>query len=450
MASIRLSTKKQSLASFGFVGHAVLDLDARVHLHEEVLVALDDRLEGRDAVEADRGAEALGLCLHAREHVAVDGQHLDARGIALGRRDLGLEQLARERDLEQLLLVHLHRAVAAAERHAPLSVADQLDLVVARRLDVELDQEVAVAAGGYDLGLRQHVHHRGGDLAGSGDHALALAAAAADVLVTDAALGMRLPDRLRLFERRSLQLLDRHQFDALRVAGLQQRLGVVLERGLGVVRKRQPAALGERREARLVLRPREQRQRADVVDPRRDRVAELARELLGLVLGARAARDARRRADEAQPRLLDRLDELGVLGHEAVAREDVRVAVVPGDGDDLADALALLFLAGAHVVGNAVHVLGEAEAAQLGREAARIDDAVLLRQQHAVAVHPDCVEDLDRLLAHRPAAHDQALDLGQRERSGPHRVGAIEAQRLHVTVEHHSNSLCTPDRAEGS
>jgi hypothetical protein len=44
----------------------VLDLDARVHLHEEVVVALDDALEGRHRVEASP-RRTLALGLHARE-----------------------------------------------------------------------------------------------------------------------------------------------------------------------------------------------------------------------------------------------------------------------------------------------------------------------------------------------------------------------------------------------
>ena len=71
------------------LGHAVLDLDPRVHLHEEVVEALDDALEGGDAVEPGRLAEALALGLHARERAAValeDLARLAARALRSRRR----------------------------------------------------------------------------------------------------------------------------------------------------------------------------------------------------------------------------------------------------------------------------------------------------------------------------------------------------------------------------
>ena len=53
---------KKSFLSFGIgeleavaeLGDPVLDLDAGVHLHEVVAVAVDDALEGRGGVETDR------------------------------------------------------------------------------------------------------------------------------------------------------------------------------------------------------------------------------------------------------------------------------------------------------------------------------------------------------------------------------------------------------------
>ena len=73
----------------GELADAVLDLDACVHLHEEVVEALDDALEGGDRVEAGRGAEALALRLHARERALVAAQdlaRLAARALGLGER----------------------------------------------------------------------------------------------------------------------------------------------------------------------------------------------------------------------------------------------------------------------------------------------------------------------------------------------------------------------------
>src|SRR5262249_17251540 len=149
--------------------------------------------------------------------------------LAARERDLGVEQLARQRHLDELLLVHLHRAVAAAERHAPAPVADQLDLVVARALEVQLDQEVPVRAGQQHLRLGEDVHPPGLDLLWPRDHALTLSAAAADVLEADPVIRMLAPDRAALELGLGLELLDRDQLDELAVAGLEQRLGILLE-----------------------------------------------------------------------------------------------------------------------------------------------------------------------------------------------------------------------------
>jgi hypothetical protein len=45
-------------------------------------------------------------------------------------------------------------------------------------------------------------------------------------------------------------------------------------------------------------------------------------------------------------------------------------------------------------------------------------------------------EDLEGLLAHRPAADDQHLHLGEREGAEPLRVGFVEAARHAIGVEH--------------
>ena len=105
------------------LGDAVLDLDARVHLHEVVVVALDDALEGRRRIEPHGGAEALGLGLHAAQDRRGRSSSAFASAVRPSRsraRDGELELLLGHRDLEQLLLVHLQRAVAAAQRDAPL------------------------------------------------------------------------------------------------------------------------------------------------------------------------------------------------------------------------------------------------------------------------------------------------------------------------------------------
>src|SRR5262249_56179315 len=85
---------------------------------------------------------------HALEDTEVTLERLRLRGLARGARlrDGVAQALLRDGDLDQLLLVHLERAVAAAERDAPLAVAEYLDLVVARVLDVQLEQHVLVVA----------------------------------------------------------------------------------------------------------------------------------------------------------------------------------------------------------------------------------------------------------------------------------------------------------------
>ena len=72
------------------------------------------------------------------------------------------------------------------------------------------------------------------------DDALALPAAAADVLEADPVARVLAPDRAALELGLRLELLDRDQLDELRVAGLEQRLGVLLELARAVPREREP------------------------------------------------------------------------------------------------------------------------------------------------------------------------------------------------------------------
>ena len=86
---------------------------------------------------------------------------------------------------------------------------------------------------------------------------------------------------------------------------------------------------------------------------------------------------------------------------------------------DLADALSLLFLARTHVVRQAVDVVREAKASQLGRDALRIDDRVFLGEQDAVLADAQLIEHIHGFFAHWAAAHDQTLDRLQREGAQP-------------------------------
>ena len=102
------------------LGHAVLDLDARVHLQEEVLAVLEQALDraGADVVDGPGGldadlADALAQLL------------VDRRGGRL---------------LDQLLVAALDRAVALAEvDDVAVAVGEDLDLDVARVGQVALE-----------------------------------------------------------------------------------------------------------------------------------------------------------------------------------------------------------------------------------------------------------------------------------------------------------------------
>ena len=95
------------------LGHAVLDLHARVHLQEEVLAVLQEALDGAGADVVD-GARGLDADLaDALAHLLVDG--------------------GRGRLLDDLLVAALDRAVALAEvDDVAVAVGEDLDLDVAR------------------------------------------------------------------------------------------------------------------------------------------------------------------------------------------------------------------------------------------------------------------------------------------------------------------------------
>ena len=107
------------------LGHAVLDLHARVHLEEEVLAVLQQALDraGADVVDRARGVDAdLADALAQR---LVDGR---------GRRLL-----------DELLVAALDRAVALAEvDDVAVAVGEDLDLDVARvgQVALEVDRRV--------------------------------------------------------------------------------------------------------------------------------------------------------------------------------------------------------------------------------------------------------------------------------------------------------------------
>ena len=117
------------------LGDRVLDLDARVHLDEDVAAVLaEEELDGAGVDVADRAGERDGVGTHAGAGV----------GIEVGRR----------RDLDDLLVAALERAVALVEVHDLAgAVREHLDLDVPRVDDGLLEVERRVAEGGLGLAL---------------------------------------------------------------------------------------------------------------------------------------------------------------------------------------------------------------------------------------------------------------------------------------------------------
>ena len=192
----------------------------------------------------------------------------------------------------------LDRALALAEvHHVAVMVADDLELDVARVLEVLLDVDVAVAEGGFGLALRGA--EVGAELVGIAHHAHAAAAAAG------------------------------HRLDDDRVA---DALGD-LERGLFAVDR--AVAAGQHRQARLLHRLARPRLVAEQLD------------------------DARIGPDEADVAGAAHLGEIGALGQEAVAGVNGVGAGDLGGADDRRDvqiAVGALGRADAHVLVGEAHV----------------------------------------------------------------------------------------------
>jgi hypothetical protein len=123
------------------LGHGVLDLQPRVHLHEPEPVgpqmrAIDDELDRAGAGIADRLRGLHRRSPHRRAHL---------------RRHAG-----RGRLLDHLLVAALQRAVALEQVHGvAVVVAEHLDLDMARRGDVFLDEHRVVAEGRGRLAARR-------------------------------------------------------------------------------------------------------------------------------------------------------------------------------------------------------------------------------------------------------------------------------------------------------
>ena len=112
----------------------MLDLDPAVQLQEEEVAPREHELGGARTRVADRLREPDGGVAHLLAQPGVE------RGGG--------------RLLEHLLMAPLDRALALAERDHALAVAEELDLDVARPLDVALAEDSVVAEGRLGLPLR--------------------------------------------------------------------------------------------------------------------------------------------------------------------------------------------------------------------------------------------------------------------------------------------------------
>ena len=116
------------------LGHGMLDLEARVHLDEEHVLAVGDELDGA-------GADIV----HRARRLSRGG----ADRLALG----GIER-RRRRLLDHLLVPALQRAFALEQRQQiAVAVADDLHFDVAGIVDVFFDQHAVVAERGLGLAL---------------------------------------------------------------------------------------------------------------------------------------------------------------------------------------------------------------------------------------------------------------------------------------------------------
>jgi hypothetical protein len=309
---------------------------------------------------------------------------------------------------------------------------------VPRLFDVELEDDVLVVADARRLHLREDLAHRArrrlrcltrglsgarGLSLDAREDALALAAAAADRLEAHALARVCLEER----GGRALDLLgelvDGVEVEPRRVARVEHVLGRAAQiRAVGeqLGRDRQTTLAHDtpqRLEARVLA---QEQARRRVVDARRHGHALAQRRALGLVLLAGGRLHSRARADEDDARALERAREGLVLRHEAVAREDVRVAVPLAEPDDLREPLLALGLRRAAVVAHAVNVLGR-DVTQLGRERVRVDDGVLLAEEDPRVRDAHLREDVERLLADRSSADDERAHVLAREATHPRR-----------------------------
>jgi hypothetical protein len=343
------------------------------------------------------------------------------------------EPLLRDGDLEELLLVHLREQSRppSETHHCPLprswiSLCRVSSMLSSRTMFLSSPTPAAftserisrTAPGAAFAAHARHSDARGLSLDARED-ALALAAAAADRLEAHALARVCLEERgaarsIGLGELVDGVEVDRAAYDASSTCSARgadpRRRRATRPRPTDHARARHSAAPRGR-----VLA--QEQARVDVVDARRDAHALAQRRALGLVLLAGGRLHSRARADEAMPERSS-VPEGRVLGHEAVAREDVRVAVPLCRARRSPRALLALGLRRAAVVAHAVNVLGR-DVTQLGRERVRVDDGVLLAEEDPRVRDAHLREDVERLLADRSSADDERAHVLAREASAP-------------------------------
>ena len=120
------------------LGHRVLDLDARVHLDEEELAACRRRAGTRPCRRCGSSTDWHSRTAASQISLAQLARQVDAR-----------------RDLDDLLVPALDRAVALPEVHeVAVRVAEDLHLDVLGARDVALEEHVGPAERGAGLALR--------------------------------------------------------------------------------------------------------------------------------------------------------------------------------------------------------------------------------------------------------------------------------------------------------
>ena len=138
------------------LGHAVLHLEARVHLQEVEATVVDQVLHGAGSDVADRPGDRHGGVPHL-----LGGSPRDDD---------------RRRLLHHLLVPALHRALPVEQvQDGPVGVPDHLDLDVAGGVEVALQEDLVGAEGGRRLALRRR--HGIGQFAGRAHEPHAAAAA---------------------------------------------------------------------------------------------------------------------------------------------------------------------------------------------------------------------------------------------------------------------------------